>query len=379
MAPGPQRGARWQWLRSRADVARAVGLRRALDERRINAQHRHAGLVARRAAHTAMWRAAAVEIGAELRHIGTDFLEISRAGRRTRVLGGLTPLDDPVTRAFALDKPLVHAALTDAGVPVAEHLDFCPRELTPALAFLARANGPVVVKPAQGTGAGYGVTTGVRSPRDLRRAVPWAAALSGQALVERQHPGDVLRFLVLDGQVIDVVRRRRPAVTGDGRSTVSALILAESRRRLSAGGYAAFTPLRVDLDCLLTLRSQRLSLDAVLPEGRRVEVKGVSNENAPEDNSSVLDTVDEHLLADAVTAARCVGLTLAGVDVCALRLDSGLTDNGGIVLEVNPTPGLHHHYRVRDPDRAVQVAVPILEHLLGRSSHAVATKIKAGG
>jgi hypothetical protein len=134
-----------------------------------------------------MLRAAAVEIGAEVRHIGTDFLEISRGGRRTRVLRDLTSLDGPVTRAFALDKPLVHAALTDAGVPVAEYLDFCPRELAAALNFLARSNGPVVVKPAQGTGAGYGVTTGVRSPRDLRRAVPWAAALSAQTLVERQH------------------------------------------------------------------------------------------------------------------------------------------------------------------------------------------------
>jgi len=366
------------WLRSRADVARAMGLRRAWHERRINAQHRRAELVAGSAAYTAMWRAAAEQIGAELRQLGGDFLEISRNGRRTRVMRDITPLDDLVTRAFALDKPLVQAALTEAGVPVAEYVDFSPANLEPGLAFLARANGPIVVKPAQGTGAGYGVTTGVRKQRDLRRAVAWAAADSARVLVERQHPGDVLRVLVLDGQVIDVVRRCRPAVTGDGRSGVGALILAESRRRLEAGWDAAFKPLRVDLDCLLTLRSQGLSLDAVLPEGRRVEVKGVTNENAPEDNASVIDAVDEGLIADAATAAQCVGLTLAGVDVCTERLDGGLATGGGIVLEVNPTPGLHHHYRLRDPDRAVDVAVPILERLLDHA-HAVGDEARGGG
>jgi cyanophycin synthetase len=59
-----------------------------------------------------------------------------------------------------------------------------------------------------------------------------------------------------------------------------------------------------------------------------------------------------------------VGLRLAGVDLVAPSLDGSLAETGGVVLEVNCTPGLHHHYLVADPEGATRVAVPILERLL---------------
>ena len=63
-------------------------------------------------------------------------------------------------------------------------------------------------------------------------------------------------------------------------------------------------------------------------------------------------------------AAACVGLRLAGVDLVTPSLEGSLAETGGVVLEVNCTPGLHHHYLVAEPDRATRVAVPILRRLL---------------
>jgi cyanophycin synthetase len=58
-----------------------------------------------------------------------------------------------------------------------------------------------------------------------------------------------------------------------------------------------------------------------------------------------------------------VGLRFAGIDVIAPEAARSLAE-GGVVLEVNCTPGIHHHYAVADPDAASRVAVPVLEHLL---------------
>jgi D-alanine-D-alanine ligase-like ATP-grasp enzyme len=55
---------------------------------------------------------------------------------------------------------------------------------------------------------------------------------------------------------------------------------------------------------------------------------------------------------------------LAGVDVVTTDLSTSLRSSGGVVLEVNPIPGLFHHYNVANPASAARVAVPILEMLL---------------
>jgi D-alanine-D-alanine ligase-like ATP-grasp enzyme len=63
---------------------------------------------------------------------------------------------------------------------------------------------------------------------------------------------------------------------------------------------------------------------------------------------------------------------LAGVDVITTDQAVSLRRSGGAVLEVNVTPGLHYHYEVRDPARAVPVAERVLERLLAPSPAPVA-------
>ena len=221
------------------------------------------------------------------------------------------------------------------------------------------------MKPATGYG-GRGITGEVRSGDDLRRAILFAARFDHRFLVERQLVGTVIRLLVLDGRVIDAVRRLPPHVLGDGRSSIGALMLAESRRRLSAGGWAGLKPLVADLDCLLTLRAARLGLGSVLEPGVKTAVKTVTNRNNSDENDTVLGTVDVELEALAVRAAEALDLRLAGVDVVAAAAEPG------VVLEVNSIPGPHHHYLVADPDNATRVAIPILQAIFDGPSQAEA-------
>jgi cyanophycin synthetase len=201
----------------------------------------------------------------------------------------------------------------------------------------------------------------------LLRATLKASRFFRRLVIERQAEGNVFRLLYLDGQLLDVVRRSPPRVVGDGRSTIAELIALENRRRIAAYGSAGLTPLRIDLDCLFTLERAGLSLRFAPPTGEVVTVKTVTNQNGPWDNQSVRDPISEDLIAAGAAAARAVGLRLAGVDLITTDARQSLAKSGGVIIEVNACPGLHHHYHVANRTRATPVAVPVLRTVLAEA------------
>jgi cyanophycin synthetase len=256
----------------------------------------------------------------------------------------------------------VHRLLAAEGLPVPGHLAFCANAPEEGAEFVER-HGPCVVKPADGTGGGAGVTGGLRTKGDLMRAALKGSRWSDRLLVERQAPGLVYRLLLLEGELLDVVRRRPPCVTGDGSSTVMELIEAENERRLATKSLVG-SLLRPDLDMMLALRAAGRSLDSVLPEGLTLPVKTITSQNGAADNETHRDPPAPELVEAARRAAEIVGLRLAGVDVVTPDPARPLDEAGGAIIEVNGHPGLTHHYEVADRAGATEVAVPILRRLL---------------
>jgi D-alanine-D-alanine ligase-like ATP-grasp enzyme len=308
-----------------------------------------------------IWARAAAEADADLEVLGGGFYAFRRAGATARVWRHVTPLDDAVTMRLALDKPRVQRLLSERGIPVPDWRELDAGDRSGALAF-ARA-GPCVVKPA-GQSGGSGVTAGVRGPRELRRALVRASRLDRRVIIERQAPGDVYRLLFLDGELLDVIRRRPPTLEGDGRSTVAELVAAENRRRMAARGRAGLTLLYVDLDAVLTLEREGLGLASVPDAGSRLKVKSVTSQNRVEDNETVRGGLADELVAEAARAVAALGLRLAGVDLMTPDPGLSLAAAGGAVIEVNGTPGLHYHYLVADPAGATAVASTVLRRML---------------
>ena len=287
--------------------------------------------------------------------------EFRRANAVTRVRGQGVALNSLEASALANDKTAAYEMLGSAGLPVPEHLTFTAKSVGAALSFLARGPLPCVVKPAAGRG-GAGVTCGLRSERDLRRAALAASTFGPRLLVERQMEGDVFRFLVLDGQLLDALRRTAPCVEGDGTSSIEELMFAEYDRRL-ADHPEGLKPFAVDLDCLLALASAGLSLKSVPAADTSVRVKSVSNYNSREENQSFGTAVSDETKALVARAADTLGLRLAGVDLVAHSAGPTVRATNGVVVDVNPVPGLHHHYLTK-PAAPTRVAVPILRALL---------------
>jgi cyanophycin synthetase len=334
--------AAWRSLRAELAVARIRRTRRLETARRI-------------------WTDAAAQVGAELESLGSDVFEIRRGTKSTRVIRERVMLNDAVSIEIAETKPLARRLLTAAGLPVPEWCEFEVGRPEPAHRLLDEHKPPFVVKPTAASG-GRGVTTNICSREDLHHAASLAARFGSRLVLERQATGDVYRLLVLDDRVIDVVRRLRPRLAGDGRSTIAQLIAAENRRRV--GDASSFVGLPIDFDCLFTLKAQDLRLSSVPAAGVAFTPRTVTNYNAEFENETVDQPIATALREEAVRARQCLNLRLAALDIVTTRLDRGLGESGGILLEVNPVPGLHHHYRVADPSQSPNVAVEILQRLL---------------
>ncbi len=136
-----------------------------------------------------------------------------------------------------------------------------------------------MVKPAVGTGGGAGVTTGILTGFQLARAAAAAAIYSDDLMIEEQIEGDNYRLLYLDGELIDAYARRRPAVVGDGRSTVAALVRRANDQRLKSGVEVSQSQLTFDMDMRRTLAKQGLSFGSVPARGTNVTLKTAVNEN----------------------------------------------------------------------------------------------------
>jgi len=169
----------------------------------------------------------------------------------------------------------------------------------------------------------------------------------------------------LDGQLLDAVRRRPPAVTGDGRRTVRELMAEVNADRLAGGPEEVARLVHADLDCRLALARAGHRLTSRPGTGERVVLKGSASENGRCDNEAG-QMISPAIVAEARRAAAVAGLRLAGVDVVTPDPGRPLDDVGGRILEVNGTPGLRHHYQVANA--AQPVAVTVLERLLSESS-----------
>jgi cyanophycin synthetase len=308
-----------------------------------------------------IWTDAAQAVGATVTEMQAGLWRINYGDFSTLIDNYIVQIDDPVTLNVAGDKPLCHRILMESQLPVPDHEIYTLAEFHKVEAFARRhPRALFVVKPAAGTSGARGVTTHLKTVSECRSASVLASLYGKRILIETWIPGESYRLLFLDGLMIHASRRRGLRVTGDGTSTIAQLVDAKIR-------HAAVQSQR---DVAGTLRAQGLTVHDVLEAGRTVlamsvdtmstgnsEMRTVFNEDATED-------IGAELQEQAACAVRALGSSFAGVDVIALDAGVPLNVSGGVINEINTTPGLHHHYgltgRCHTPDPATRVLARLL-------------------
>lgn len=303
--------------------------------RRLEAGRRYPPSVDRSAFHLEGWRAAAASLDVDIVELGDGFL---RLDGWLLVRGATVGVDSVATWQLAGDKGVARRLLVDAGLPVTVDRPADRAHLRQLIERPTDARG-LVIKPSRDTGAGAGVTVGPSTRREVVAAITEARRLSPAVQIEEAVDGDIVRALVVEGELLDAVVRRPARVQGDGRQTVDELVDAENARRRSLpGGPTGFIPRTTDYR--VQLRRQRRSPGARLQLGERITVSGRSNTGS--ELESRRTTLSAEASRAAIDACRALGVRIGGVDL--------VVDDGRLsaVLEVNTTPGLHWHTLVAD-------------------------------
>ena len=315
-----------------------------------------------------IWSEAAAAVGADFEDIGTDLWQISLNGKKTLIHNFRTPIDNPIVLHLAGDKALAYKMLAAKGLTIPPYRAFNYRHLQSPLEFMAaHPGGCFVVKPAWGTSGSAGVTTHIRTTRQCIAAVALSSIYHDQVLIERQIFGETYRILVLDGKPLHVVKRKGLIVVGNGHSTIHELAQAQLTDPL---GDARHVPLD-DRDLNAEITCQGLSTTSVPDRGRKVVIRTqLSNRLLPTELRTVFTDdattdVAPAVIDQAVRAAAALHVTFAGVDLVIVDPALPLEQSNGAIIEVNTTPGLHHHYHQgqclgRSP--TVAVVEYLLEH-----------------
>ncbi|MCW7536571.1 cyanophycin synthetase [Aquabacterium sp. A7-Y] len=287
-----------------------------------------------------------------------NLVQLGYGARQRRIWTAETDRTSAIAESVSGDKDLTKSLLASCGVPVPEgRIVESPADAWDAAEDIGL---PVVVKPSDAN-HGRGVSIELSTREDVEVAFRLAEQEGSEVIVERFIPGNEHRLLVVGGKVVAAARGETAWVTGDGRSSVLALIDAQLNADPRRGESEDFPLNKIlvseDPAVALELARQGLQPDSVPAEGQRVLIQ--RNGNVAFD---VTDQVHPEVAAAASLAARIVGLDIAGVDLVASDISRPLGAQQGAIVEVNAGPGLLMHLKPVD-GAPRPVGRAIVEHL----------------
>ncbi len=270
-----------------------------------------------------------------------NLVQIGHGAQQRRIWTAETDRTSAIAEGISKDKDLTKQLLSMCGVPVPQGqiVD------SPAAAWEAAQDIglPVCVKPTDGNHA-RGVSLELSKQEDIEAAYDIALAEGSEVIVESFILGEEHRLLVVGDHVAAANKGETASVVGDGVHTVSELIELQINSDPRRGEEEDFPLDTIRLDehttSVLELKRQGLTADSVPEAGRSVLIMRTGNMAL-----DVTDEVHPEVAAQAVLAARVVGLDIAGVDLVAQDISQPLAAQGGAIVEVNAGPGLLMHLK----------------------------------
>ncbi len=291
-----------------------------------------------------------------------SLVQLGQGVHQQRIRATMTSRTSGIAVDVASDKSLTNRLLDSAGLPVprSEVVD----SEDGAVAAARKLGYPCVIKPLDGN-HGRGVHLDLRSEEDVRAAFPGAMreTRAGEVVVETYVHGNDYRVLVIGGRLAAVAERVPASVVGDGEHTVRELVdTANADPRRGIGHEKVLTRITIDDAAEALVRSQGLELHGV-PE-RGVRIKLALTGNMSTGGTSIDRTLEAHPdnVEIAETAARVIGLDIAGIDFICPDIEEPVRETGGAIVEVNAAPGFRMHTNPTEGEPQY-VARPVMDSL----------------
>ena len=259
-----------------------------------------------------------------------------------KFLGGCSSYNSLKTRKSCRSKKQAREMFAKHGIPHAKgDIFYSPLG---ALAFVRKHGFPVVIKPNV-SGFSRGSHFPITTYSELLKAAIMVKIWWPSSVIERYLQGHNYRIVVVKDEIMSVIERYPPFVTGDGQSTISELIDRENEIRQKMGLYPVIHPIEKSRGIAKFLKGKGLSYASVPPRDERVVlfnrislapggiVEVINKDSIHPDNKklflSILPLFDANILG--VDAIFSQGLTVSH------------KEHEVIFLEVNSRPYLRMH------------------------------------
>ena len=270
-----------------------------------------------------------------------SFVQLGYGARQRRIQATMTDRTSAIGVEIADEKYRTKELLGEAGIPTPSGL--LVDSLEEAVQAAESIGYPVAVKPEIGN-HGRGITSRVTDATVIESAYAAARSVCRSVIVEQSLTGVDFRVLVVDGSFVAAALREPAHVVGDGTSSIRQLIarVNEDPRR-GVGHERTLTRITVDdmSDRLLALHG--ITLDDVLPIGKRIHLKSTANLSTGGAACDITDEVHQDVRLMCERVARLVGMDCVGIDIVAPGLDQPLNPESAGILEVNAAPGFRMH------------------------------------
>ena len=277
-----------------------------------------------------------------------------------RIKASITSQTSCIAVDIASDKGLLNDLLVGAGIPVPYGIRV--GSVGQALDAFMDLKKPVIVKPNT-LNHGKGVTLDIDSESKLVYACDRALGLDRNIILQEQVSGDDYRLLIVDGAMVAAAKRMPPEVVGDGKSTIKDLIIEINKQEVRGEGHEKpLTKIDVDRHLEDVLYEQGVNLDSILVPNQRVRLRSNANLSSGGTAEDVTKLVHPDIKKLAETAAKLVGLDLAGVDIIAQDIAKDPISGEVYVIEINASPGLRMHL-APSKGEPKNVAEPIIKYM----------------
>ena len=223
---------------------------------------------------------------------------------------------------------------------------------------------PLVAKPTTGQ-KGHHVYVGIKDYTTLTTTLSDILNTYPSALVQHQIVGSDLRFLLLNHQILGLVRRHPPQLIADGTHTIKQLILLHNQQLVT---QREKTHQRLQnrihnwKRTTWHITNQGLSLDTILPKNTKLSPYPIANFQAGGTVETLnVDQIHPQIIDQIQHISRSVGLTICGIDM--IIIDVNLPPkNNAFFIEINSDPSLRLHH-LPNSGQPQQVAPQILKRI----------------
>lgn len=198
----------------------------------------------------------------------------------------------------------------------------------------------MVIKPLDTNfGLGISILEITEDKKQIDKALELAFSYSDKIIVEEFFEGQEYRFLVIDDELVSIVKRIPANVIGDGKSTIEELVREKNNSKLRGKDYKR--PLeKMEIgdfeNNFLALQNKD---KFYVPEVNEiVYLRENSNISTGGDSEEVYDLMSDYFKEEAIKASKAMGVNICGVDMI---ISKDYQDY--VIIEANFNPAIQMH------------------------------------